>query len=228
MPAFWLYNDEYSFPDPALASSDGLLAVGGDLAPERLLEAYKWGIFPWYNEDDPILWWSPDPRFVLFPAELRVTKSMRPYLNQPKFQISFDQSFEQVMRACQSTRRAHQPGSWIHEDMIEAYTKLHFMGYAHSVEVWQEGQLVGGLYGICLGKIFFGESMFARVSNASKFGFIRLVHWLQARDFQLIDCQQETTHLVSLGARAISRTDFMARLQDNLAHYPIQPGTWSL
>ncbi len=228
MPVFWLYDDEYSFPDSALASPEGLLAVGGDLAPERLLEAYKQGVFPWYNEDDPILWWSPDPRFVLFPAELRVSKSMRPYFNQPKFQISFDQSFEQVMRACRQTKRANQMGTWINEDMIRAYTDLYAMGHAHSVEVWQEGQLVGGLYGISLGKFFFGESMFSRVSNASKFGFISLVQWLQARDFQLIDCQQETTHLTSLGARAISRSDFIASLQDNLANHPLQPGRWSL
>lgn len=228
MPVFWLYNDDYSFPDPALSNPDGLLAAGGDLAPERLLEAYKLGIFPWYNSDDPILWWSPDPRLVLFPQELRISKSMRPYFNQPKFQLSFDQSFREVMRGCQETERTNQAGTWINEDIIEAYTELHNMGHAHSVEVWQDGQLVGGLYGICLGKFFFGESMFARAANASKFGFISLVRWLQARDFQLIDCQQETAHLMSLGARAISRQDFMARLQGNLAKYPLRPGRWSL
>lgn len=228
MPVFWLHDDDYRFPNPARSNADGLLAIGGDLAPARLLEAYKKGIFPWYNDDDPILWWSPDPRLVLFPSELRVSKSMRPYFNQPKFELSFDRSFEQVVRACQDTKRARQAGTWINENIIEAYTSLHFMGHAHSVEVWQEGQLVGGLYGICLGKIFFGESMFARASNASKFGFISLVHWLKARDFELIDCQQETAHLTSLGARAISRSDFMARLQDNLARHPLQPGHWSL
>lgn len=228
MPVFWLYTDDYSFPDPSLSNPDGLLALGGDLAPERLLEAYKLGIFPWYNSDDPILWWSPDPRLVLFPQELRISKSMRPYFNQPKFQISFDQSFSAVMRGCQEMERAHQAGTWINEDIIEAYTELHHMGHAHSVEVWQDGQLVGGLYGISLGKFFFGESMFARASNASKFGFISLVRWLQAQDFQLIDCQQETAHLMSLGARAISRSEFMAKLQENLAHHPLQPGRWSL
>ena len=216
MPVFWLDDQSLEFPAPELATPEGILAVGGDLSPARLLEAYGGGIFPWFNEGDPILWWSPDPRFVLFPDELVVSKSMRPYFNQKKFQVSFDQDFEGVMRGCQQSNRNGQSGdTWITEDMIQAYVQVHQLGYAHSVEVWQEGDLVGGLYGISLGKIFFGESMFARVSNASKFGFITLVQKLREKGFTLIDCQQQTQHLGSLGAKPISRKSFLKNLQEN-------------
>ncbi|WP_421797283.1 leucyl/phenylalanyl-tRNA--protein transferase [Haliscomenobacter sp.] len=216
MPVFWLDDQSLEFPAPELATPEGILAVGGDLSPARLLEAYAGGIFPWFNEGDPILWWSPDPRFVLFPDELVVSKSMRPYFNQKKFQVSFDQDFEGVMRGCQQSNRNGQSGdTWITEDMIQAYVQVHQLGYAHSVEVWQEGNLVGGLYGISLGKIFFGESMFARVSNASKFGFITLVQKLREKGFTLIDCQQQTQHLGSLGAKPISRKSFLNYLQEN-------------
>jgi leucyl/phenylalanyl-tRNA---protein transferase len=216
MPVFWLDDQSLEFPAPELATPEGILAVGGDLSPARLLEAYAGGIFPWFNEGDPILWWSPDPRFVLFPDELVVSKSMRPYFNQKKFQVSFDRDFEGVMRGCQQSNRNGQSGdTWITEDMIQAYVQVHQLGYAHSVEVWQEGELVGGLYGISLGKIFFGESMFARVSNASKFGFITLVQKLREKGFTLIDCQQQTQHLGSLGAKPISRKSFLKHLQEN-------------
>lgn len=216
MPVFWLDDQSLEFPAPELATPEGILAVGGDLSPARLLEAYAGGIFPWFNEGDPILWWSPDPRFVLFPDELVVSKSMRPYFNQKKFQVSFDQDFEGVMRGCQQSNRNGQSGdTWITEDMIQAYVQVHQLGYAHSVEVWQDGNLVGGLYGISLGKIFFGESMFARVSNASKFGFITLVQKLREKGFTLIDCQQQTQHLGSLGAKPISRKSFLHYLQEN-------------
>lgn len=216
MPVFWLDDQSLEFPAPELATPEGILAVGGDLSPARLLEAYAGGIFPWFNEGDPILWWSPDPRFVLFPDELVVSKSMRPYFNQKKFQVSFDQDFEGVMRGCQQSNRNGQSGdTWITEDMIQAYVQVHQLGYAHSVEVWQEGNLVGGLYGISLGKIFFGESMFARVSNASKFGFITLVQKLREKGFTLVDCQQQTQHLGSLGAKPISRKSFLNYLQEN-------------
>ncbi len=216
MPVFRLPEDEITFPHPELADPNGILAVGGDLSPERLLLAYEWGIFPWFNPNEPILWWSPDPRFVLFPEELRVSKSMRPYFNQRKFVVTFDTQFEQVIRACQQIKRDKQlGGTWITEDMVQAYCKLHELGYAHSVEVWQEGELVGGLYGISLGKIFFGESMFTTVSNASKFGFISLVRQLKTWDFQLIDCQQKTRHLASLGARSIDRALFLEYLERN-------------
>lgn len=224
MPVFWLPEDTMIFPDPMLANSEGILAIGGDLSAERLLLAYRMGIFPWFNPDDPIVWWSPDPRFVLFPDELKVAKSMRPYFNNQKFQLSFDTQFEEVMRHCQQSKRKGQDGdTWITEDMIGGYCSLHDLGYAHSVEVWQEGILVGGLYGIAMGKCFFGESMFTKVANASKFGFISLVHRLQAQGYELIDCQQHTKHLESLGARALKRPHFLDLLQQYVnAPMPIE------
>lgn len=216
MPVFWLDDESLDFPAPELATPEGIIAVGGDLSPERLLTAYSEGIFPWFNEGDPILWWSPDPRFVLFPDELVVARSMRPYFNQKKFQVTFDHDFEGVMRNCQQSSRNGQSGdTWITEAMIQAYVQLHRLGYAHAVEVWQEDELVGGLYGISLGKIFFGESMFAKVSNASKYGFITLVQNLCKKGFVLIDCQQQTQHLGSLGARPISRKSFLQYLEKN-------------
>lgn len=216
MPVFLLSEEEIAFPHPEMADANGILAVGGDLSPERLLTAYAWGIFPWFNEGEPIIWWSPDPRFVLFPAELKVSKSMRPYFNQQKFSVTLDTQFEAVMRGCQTSKRDGQfGGTWITEDMVAAYVRLHQLGYAHSVEVWEKENLVGGLYGISLGNVFFGESMFAKVANASKFGFITIVRKLQDQGFQLIDCQQETNHLRSLGARAIDRKDFLTILQKN-------------
>jgi leucyl/phenylalanyl-tRNA--protein transferase len=217
MPVFWLDKD-LRFPPPTLASEEGILAIGGDLSPERLLLAYGMGIFPWFNPGEPILWWSPDPRFVLFPKELKVAKSMRPYLNQQKFGVTFDQRFAGVMSHCRHSPRNGQSGaSWITDNMIAAYTRLHHMGYAHSVEVWQGDALVGGLYGIALGKCFFGESMFTKVPNASKVGFILLVRWLEAQGFVLVDCQQQTQHLASLGARAIPRDVFLDILVKNKA-----------
>jgi leucyl/phenylalanyl-tRNA--protein transferase len=222
-----LPDDEITFPHPELADPNGILAVGGDLSPERLLLAYEWGIFPWFNPNEPILWWSPDPRFVLFPDELRISKSMRPYFNQRKFDVTFDTQFEQVIRACQQIKRDKQlGGTWITESMVQAYCKLHELGYAHSVEVWQKGELVGGLYGISLGKIFFGESMFTTVSNASKFGFISLVRQLKTWDFQLIDCQQKTRHLASLGARSIDRALFLEYLEQNATEETLV-GKWT-
>ncbi len=215
MPVFWL-SEHISFPDPRLANEDGILAIGGDLNPKRILLAYEMGIFPWFNPEDPIIWWCPDPRCVLFPKDLKVSKSMRPIFNQKKFQITFDHDFEAVILACQETRRNGQDtGTWITEDMLEAYCTLHEMGYAHSVEVWKEQKLVGGLYGIALGKCFFGESMFSKMNNASKTGFITLVRKLEQLGFWLIDCQQETNHLKSLGAKGIERERFLYILQKN-------------
>jgi leucyl/phenylalanyl-tRNA--protein transferase len=204
------------FPDVEESTEEGIVAVGGDLSVERLILAYTRGIFPWYSSDrSPILWWSPDPRFVLFPENLIVSKSMRPYFNQNKFKVTWDQNFEDVIKNCQKIDREDQPGTWITSKMLAAYIQLHKKGYAHSVEVWLENELVGGLYGISLGKVFFGESMFAKVSNASKFGFISLVNQLKQKGFLLIDCQQETKHLESLGANAIKRKDFIDILNDN-------------
>jgi len=204
------------FPDVEESTEEGIVAVGGDLSVERLILAYSRGIFPWYSSDkSPILWWSPDPRFVLFPENLIVSKSMRPYFNQNKFQVTWDQNFEDVIKNCQKIDREDQLGTWITSKMLAAYIQLHKMGYAHSVEVWLDNELVGGLYGISLGKVFFGESMFAKVSNASKFGFISLVNQLKQKGFLLIDCQQETKHLESLGANAIKRKDFIDILNHN-------------
>jgi leucyl/phenylalanyl-tRNA--protein transferase len=204
------------FPDVEESTEEGIVAVGGDLSVERLILAYSRGIFPWYSSDrSPILWWSPNPRFVLFPENLIVSKSMRPYFNQNKFKVTWDQNFEDVIKNCQKIDREDQPGTWITSKMLAAYIQLHKKGYAHSVEVWLENELVGGLYGISLGKVFFGESMFAKVSNASKFGFISLVNQLKQKGFLLIDCQQETKHLESLGANAIKRKDFIDILNDN-------------
>lgn len=212
---FWLSANNIQFPPPEMADSDGIVAVGGDLAPERLIEAYRQGIFPWYSEHDPIIWWSPDPRFVLYPNRLKVSKSMRPYFNQQKYNWSLDRDFRAVITACQQQNRVGQTGTWITDEMLSAYCELHELGLAHSIEVWEAGDLVGGLYGIALGRVFFGESMFARKSNASKFGFISLVRQLIQWDFELIDCQQETRHLRSLGAELISREQFMQHLAGN-------------
>ena len=216
MPVFWLSEDEISFPPAHLANPDGILAIGGDLSPERLLLAYQHGLFPWFNPDDPILWWSPDPRCVLFPDDLKVAKSMRSYFNQDKFTFTFDQHFAEVMRNCQKqSRKGQGGGTWISEEMIDAYSDLHQMGFAHSVEVWENDKMVGGLYGLSIGKIFFGESMFTKVNNASKAGFIFLVRQLQKLDFWLIDCQQETKHIKSLGAKGISRKAFLQYMHEN-------------
>lgn len=211
----WLSTHNMEFPDPAYASPEGILAVGGNLSTERLLRAYAHGIFPWYSGGEPILWWCPDPRFVLYPDRLRVSKSMRPYFNQNRFSVTYDQQFTQVIKHCKTTYREGQYGTWITEEMQRAYVQLHELGYAHSVEVWADDELVGGLYGVALGKVFFGESMFAHRSNASKFGFISLVRELTQRGYELIDCQQQTPHLASLGAEAIPRTTFLEILEKN-------------
>ncbi len=215
MPVFWLNEREMAFPHPSLAEPGGLLAVGGDLSPERLVLAYRNGIFPWFEDEGSFFWYAPDPRYVLFPAELKIHKSMRSVFNQNKFRYTLDTCFNEVIRACALVSRTGQDGSWISEPFIEGYTELHRQGLAHSVEVWHDENLVGGLYGLALGRIFFGESMFAREPNASKAGFITLVRALQQSGFWLIDCQQQTSHLESLGARGISRELFLEYLTKN-------------
>lgn len=228
MPVYYL-SKKRAFPPPHLADSDGLLAIGGDLSPERLLLAYSMGIFPWYNEGEPILWWSPTPRMVLYPSNLRIAKSMRPILNNKQiFQVSFDTDFEGVIKNCQKTARPEQSGTWITPAMLEAYCRLHTLGYAHSVEVRcpQTQELVGGLYGVSLGSCFFGESMFARQNNASKVGFIRLVEYLQSQHFSLIDCQVYTQHLASLGATLIEGNLFFTQLQQAVKK-PTLRGKWT-
>ena len=223
----WLRPDS-PFPplDTALVKPNGLLAVGGDLSPSRLIEAYRCGIFPWYNEAEPILWWSPDPRMVLFPDELKISRSLAKVLKRGNYEVRADSAFKQVMEACAAPRDKHS-GTWIHPGMISAYETLHEMGLAHSIETWMGGHLVGGLYGVSLGKIFFGESMFSRVSDASKIALVHLVKQLQCWGFRMIDCQMKTEHLASLGAREISRKEFSQTLKE-LVHYPERGEKWCL
>ena len=197
------------FPDPMFADAEGLVAVGGDLSVESLLTAYKKGIFPWYNVDQPICWWSPDPRFVLFPNELRVSKSMKTILQNGVFRFTINKAFEQVITNCREILRNNEPGSWLNNSMISAYTEMHNRGFAHSAEAWKDGELVGGLYGIKLGNVFFGESMFSKVSNGSKFAFIHYVSFLKTQNVQLIDCQVYSKHLETMGAIMIPREMFL-------------------
>lgn len=212
------------FPPIDLASPAGILAVGGDLSPRHLLKAYRSGIFPWYEEGYPVIWWSPDPRCVLFPKKMRISRSMRQTMRQGTFQITYDHAFRTVMEECRKPR-SDQSGTWITQDMIEAYETLHRMGYAHSVEAWKDGMLAGGLYGVSLGGCFFGESMFTKVSNASKAALIMLVRNLDGLGFEMIDCQVRTDHLISLGAEMIPRTRFVAVLEDCLQN-PTLRGHW--
>lgn len=201
------------FPPVEMASPEGILAFGGDLQPQRLILAYRSGIFPWYNEGEPIIWYSPSERMVLFPEELHISHSMRTMMRNHEFDLTWNKAFEQVIDHCQKSPRKDQLGTWITEEMKEAYIRLHKLGFAKSVEVWQGKELVGGLYGIDLGHIFCGESMFSKVSNTSKLAFIHLVQELQKKDYQLIDCQVYNEHLESLGAREISREEFVRMLK---------------
>ena len=205
------YNTPFPSLDDALVEPNGLLAAGGDLSLQRLITAYRTGIFPWFNEGEPILWWSPDPRIVLFPNELKVSRSLRKTLKKNPYTICFDRHFDQVIHACAAPRKG-QPGTWIHPEMISAYTRLHEMGLAHSAEVLLDDVLVGGLYGVALGKVFFGESMFSNVTDASKIAFVHLVKQLEAWNYGVIDCQVKTAHLASLGAREIPRAEFSRQL----------------
>ncbi|SFS77396.1 leucyl/phenylalanyl-tRNA--protein transferase [Zhouia amylolytica] len=202
-------SDKIEFPALELASSDGLLAVGGDLSSERLIYAYQHGIFPWFDEGSMILWWSPDPRMVLYPDRLRLSKSMKQILRSGKFRVTYNQNFEEVVRNCSTIKRKGEDGTWITNEMITAYKRLHDLGYAKSVEVWNGDHLVGGLYGVDLGHVFCGESMFSKESNASKVAFISLVKDLIHKNYQLIDCQVYTDHLASLGAEEIPRDEFL-------------------
>ena len=212
MPVFTL-SKKLSFPPPHLAIKEGLLAVGGDLSAERILLAYRQGIFPWYSPGEPILWWSPDPRLVLYPDELRASKSLRKLIKRKTFRITFDTDFDAVIRGCAEAKRAYGEGTWITDEMKDAYRQLHRRGFAHSVEAWQDERLAGGLYGVALGRAFFGESMFSRVSNASKVALVTLVENLRRLDFKLIDCQVRTDHLIRFGAREIPRKLFLDQLE---------------
>ena len=222
---FRLDDNDYGFPSAELAEKDGLLAIGGDLSPLRLLNAYANGIFPWFDEDQPILWWSLDPRLIIRPGGMKISKSLRHTINSRKFEVKIDTNFRSVMKHCAEMPRERQDGTWILDEMVEAYCLLHELGFAHSFETYLDGKLVGGLYGVSIGKAFFGESMFHTVSDASKVAFYHLHQFLQSHDFKLIDCQQETDHLKSLGAYTIPRHDFLIELE-NLVTEPSLIGNW--
>jgi leucyl/phenylalanyl-tRNA---protein transferase len=216
--------DRVIFPPAEEAEENGLIAVGGDLSAERLLAAYRKGIFPWYSQGEPILWWSPDPRFILFVDELHVSRSMRQFLKKEIFHITFDSAFKEVISSC-SKPRPEQNGTWITAEMQDAYLHLYDLGFAHSVEVWRNGTLVGGLYGVSLGRLFFGESMFSQMPNASKAALINLDSFLRKRGFSVIDCQIGSNHLGNLGARFIPREEFNRILNDSL-QYDTLRGNW--
>ena len=225
MPIFRL-NKELSFPHPSYAEKEGVLAVGGDLSVDRLILAYSNGIFPWPQKGSPILWWSPDPRMVLFPDSFNVSNSLRQVIRSGKYSYTIDMDFDEVIRQCASSPRPGQNGTWITDDILNAYIQLHKEGYAHSVETRMNGELIGGLYGVSLGRVFFGESMFFKMRDASKFAFYQLVKLLKHWDFELIDAQQETSHLKSLGAINIPREEFMELLERAIA-YPTYKGNWN-
>lgn len=225
MPVYQLTED-LVFPSPYLASKEGLLAIGGDLSLERLLLAYRNGIFPWYSEGEPILWWSPDPRLVLYPDELRVSRSLQKVIKQNVFEVSLDRAFGSVISECAQVRLENREGTWIVAEMLRAYCRLHEAGFAHSVEAWQNKTLVGGLYGLSIGRCFFGESMFCRVSNASKVALVKLVEYLKTFEFAFIDCQITTAHLVRLGAREISRSRYLNELTEALKAATLK-GKWT-
>ena len=223
----WLHPDE-PFPSvtAALADPNGLLAAGGELSSARLIDAYRHGIFPWFNPGQPILWWSPEPRMVLFPSQLKVSRSLVKVLRNRDYEVRADTCFRAVMQAC-AEPRPEQDGTWISDEMIAAYCGLHEQGFAHSVETWIDGELAGGLYGVALGRMFFGESMFTRAADASKIALVHLARQLERWQFGMIDCQMHTPHLASLGARAIPRADFMRKLQE-LVNYAGVTGRWEL
>jgi len=223
----YMLSDDLSFPPPNLAGKDGLLAVGGDLSKERLLLAYQNGIFPWFSDDDPIIWWSPDPRLVLYPGELKISRSLKKIIRKNKFTITMDTAFHEVITACAKVRTMQQKETWIVNDMMKAYCSLHISGFAHSVEAWYRGQLAGGLYGVSLGRCFFGESMFTLVDNASKVAFVYLVEFLKSLSMDLIDCQVTTEHMMQFGAREIERERFLKELKGSV-NAPTIKGRWDM
>jgi leucyl/phenylalanyl-tRNA--protein transferase len=225
MPVYQL-SEDLVFPSPHLASREGLLAVGGDLTRSRLLLAYSLGIFPWYSEGEPILWWSPDPRLVLYPNDLKISRSLDKIINKARFNVTVDCAFEQVIKDCARVRLENRERTWIVDEMVKAYCDLHESGFAHSVEAWADDRLAGGLYGVSLGKCFFGESMFTRISNASKVAFVALVNNLKSQGFAMIDCQITTGHLTRFGAREISRARYLDELDEALKA-PTLRGKWS-
>ena len=225
MPVFRLPDDDLIFPPPHLATREGLLAVGGDLSPQRLLLAYENGIFPWYSHGDPILWWSPDPRLVLYPDQLKISRSLERTIRRNIFRVTLDTDFKHVITSCATTPRHDANGTWITSEMIEAYCRLHERGYAHSVETWYNDKIVGGLYGLSLGRCFFGESMFATMSDASKVALVHLRDFLHTHSFDLIDCQVSTEHLAAMGAIEVPREMFLRQIRHSLRK-PALLGSW--
>ena len=205
-------GNDYKFPSPQSATQEGIVAVGGDLNPLRILEAYKNGIFPWFNDDENLMWWSPDPRMILFPEKIKISKSFKSFLKKKEYRVSFNENFEDVIESCSNIKRVNQKGTWITNGLKQSFIELHLMGYAHSVEVWQNGVIIGGLYGLDLGNIFCGESMFSIKSNASKVGLYFLCQELKQNNYRFIDCQVPSQHLRSLGAEEISRDNFLKKL----------------
>ena len=226
MPVF-LLSDKIEFPPPHLASGHGLLAVGGDLSQKRLLLSYRMGIFPWFSNDEPIMWWSPDPRLVLYPREIKISKTLKKIIRKNVFKVTMDLAFRDVVHHCADVRLKKDEGTWIVKDMMDAYCRLHESGFAHSVEAWHQGELVGGLYGVSLGRCFFGESMFTRISNASNVALVKLVEYLNTLSFDMIDCQITTDHLIRFGAREVSRARFLAQLKKSL-ETPTKKGKWQM
>jgi leucyl/phenylalanyl-tRNA--protein transferase len=225
MPVF-LLSDDIAFPSPHLAPKEGLLAVGGDLTQKRLLMAYRMGIFPWFSNNQPIMWWSPDPRLVLFPDEIRVSRTLKKIIKKKVFHVTMDSAFDQVINQCAQVRLQNNQATWIVEEMIDAYCKLHEFGYAHSVEAWHQGELAGGIYGVSLGRCFFGESMFTQVSNASNVALVKLVEYLLSLSFDMIDCQIVTKHLIQFGAKEIPRARFLEKLNASVEK-PTLRGRWT-
>ena len=225
MPVF-LLSDKIEFPSPHFASEQGLLAMGGDLSQKRLILAYQMGIFPWYSDNEPIMWWSPDPRLVLYPREIKTSKTLKKIIKKQLFHVTVDLEFARVITQCARVRLHKNEPTWIVNDMIDAYCELHESGFAHSVETWQKGELVGGLYGVSLGRCFFGESMFTLVNNASNVALVKLVEYLDSMSFDLIDCQTTTEHLVRFGAKEIPRRLFLQQLKRSL-QTPTLRGKWT-
>ncbi len=225
MPVYQIPDEQFIFPHPSQANPDGLIGIGADLHPQRLLLAYQNGIFPWYSAGEPVHWWCLTPRLVLFPSKIRISKSMKPYLKEGRFRYSFDTEFLSVMLNCKTVARKDQKGSWIHQDILEAFFALHQKGFAHSVEVWEDSELVGGLYGLAIGKMFCGESMFAKRPNASKVALIQLSKYLLEKGYHFIDCQQDTSHLRSMGAELIEKREFFLMLEEN-KEYPLHSENW--
>ncbi len=226
MTVFRLAED-MAFPPPEMAEENGLLAVGGDLSEKRLLLAYSLGVFPWYSAGSPILWWSPDPRLILIPEELRVSRSLRQIIKKGIYSVTMDVAFDMVIGNCAAGRGRKEEGTWITDEMIKAYSRLHELGYAHSVEVWRDGSLVGGLYGVAMGAVYFGESMFSEMKDASKVALVKLVGYLIEKGYQLIDCQVPTEHLISMGAKEVSREEFQVMFKKAMK-VSMEPGKWRL